>query len=181
MDWSCPLYKKQSITTHIWDFGGQEIMHATHQFFLTTRSLYVLVLERRKDGNDEEADYWLRLIRNSGGADAPVLIVLNKQKDAPFDVNRGGWLEKYAANIKGFVETDCRNDSSITKLRKDIQEQLSKMESIQSAFPSRWFSIKEELTRMKADYVSFEEIPNYLRKTRGARSGISNISVRISS
>ncbi|WP_347242416.1 hypothetical protein [Nostoc sp. FACHB-888] len=24
---------------NIWDFGGQEIYHATHQFFLTRRSL----------------------------------------------------------------------------------------------------------------------------------------------
>ena len=23
------------ITAHVWDFGGQEIMHGTHQFFLT--------------------------------------------------------------------------------------------------------------------------------------------------
>ena len=27
---------------NVWDFGGQEIYHATHQFFLTRRSLYVI-------------------------------------------------------------------------------------------------------------------------------------------
>ena len=27
------------VRLNIWDFGGQEIMHATHQFFLTERSL----------------------------------------------------------------------------------------------------------------------------------------------
>lgn len=35
---------KDEVRLNIWDFGGQEIMHATHQFFLTKRSLYVLVL-----------------------------------------------------------------------------------------------------------------------------------------
>jgi internalin A len=35
------------IKAHLWDFGGQEIMHATHQFFLSKRSLYVLVLSGR--------------------------------------------------------------------------------------------------------------------------------------
>jgi hypothetical protein len=34
----------------IWDFGGQEIQHSTHQFFLTTRSLYLLVVDARKRG-----------------------------------------------------------------------------------------------------------------------------------
>ncbi|MCX6580349.1 MAG: leucine-rich repeat domain-containing protein, partial [Candidatus Aminicenantes bacterium] len=29
------------IKIRLWDFGGQEIMHATHQFFLSKRSLYI--------------------------------------------------------------------------------------------------------------------------------------------
>src|ERR1700691_4008342 len=33
---------------NVWDFGGQEIYHATHQFFLTRRSLYLLVDDTRK-------------------------------------------------------------------------------------------------------------------------------------
>src|SRR5207244_1264516 len=61
-DWLCPLSLRENIKIHIWDFGGQEMMHATHQFFLTARSLYLLVLSRRQGSYDEEADYWLRLI-----------------------------------------------------------------------------------------------------------------------
>ncbi|MCI5219777.1 MAG: GTP-binding protein, partial [Candidatus Electrothrix sp. LOE2] len=73
------------IKVNIWDFGGQEIMHATHQFFLSKRSLYVLVLDGRKD---ERAEYWLRHIE-SFGEDSPVLVVLNKQDSNPlFDLNR---------------------------------------------------------------------------------------------
>jgi internalin A len=37
---------------NIWDFGGQEIYHATHQFFLTKRSLYLLVADTRQDNTD---------------------------------------------------------------------------------------------------------------------------------
>ena len=33
----------------VWDFGGQEIYHATHQFFLTDQSLFVLVWSARAD------------------------------------------------------------------------------------------------------------------------------------
>jgi hypothetical protein len=39
----------QELRCNLWDFGGQDIMHATHQFFLSRRSLYVLVLDGRKD------------------------------------------------------------------------------------------------------------------------------------
>jgi len=57
------------IKIRLWDFGGQEIMHATHQFFLSKRSLYILVLDGRKD---EKTEYWLNHIKSFGG-DSPAL------------------------------------------------------------------------------------------------------------
>jgi hypothetical protein len=59
----------QALRCNLWDFGGQEIMHATHQFFLSRRSLYVLVLDGRRD---ERPEYWLRYIESFGGG-SPVL------------------------------------------------------------------------------------------------------------
>ena len=38
-----PRIGKQTFTFSIWDFGGQEEYYATHQCFLTKRSLYLLV------------------------------------------------------------------------------------------------------------------------------------------
>jgi ATPase subunit of ABC transporter with duplicated ATPase domains len=52
---------KVNIIAHIWDFGGQEIMHASHQFFLSKRSLYILVLDGRKD---HKVEYWLKHIES---------------------------------------------------------------------------------------------------------------------
>src|SRR5205085_2172276 len=86
--------KKQTVTLNVWDFGGQEIMHATHQFFLTKRSLYLLVLNGREGGEDADAEYWLKLIESFGG-ESPVIVVLNKIREHPFDVNRRALQQKY--------------------------------------------------------------------------------------
>jgi internalin A len=156
-DWSCALTRQDKVTVHIWDFGGQEMMHATHQFFLTARSLYLLVMNRRQDDCNEEFEYWLRLIRAFGGKDASVIVVLNKQGEEPFDVNRAGWKEKYPDNIKGFVETDCIDSQSIARLKKSVQQQLKEMSSLKANFPTRWFAIKDKLAKMKTDYVTFDQ------------------------
>jgi Ras of Complex, Roc, domain of DAPkinase/TIR domain len=58
---------KTTYRLNILDFGGQEIMHATHQFFLTERSLYLLVLNGREGGEDVDAEYWLKHIESFGG------------------------------------------------------------------------------------------------------------------
>ncbi len=87
------------VKAHLWDFGGQEIMHATHQFFLSERSLYVLVLDGRKE---EDAEYWLKHIESFGG-NSPILVVLNKIDEYPaFDVNRRFLQQKYRGIVDFF-------------------------------------------------------------------------------
>jgi internalin A len=73
MQWPIRLKGEEDVRLHVWDFGGQEIMHATHQFFLTERSLYLLVLSGRQGGEDAEAKYWLQLIESFAG-DSPVRV-----------------------------------------------------------------------------------------------------------
>ena len=59
-------------------------MHATHQFFLTQRSLYLARAQRpRRVGEDADAEYWLKLIESFGG-NSPVIVALNKIHEHPF-------------------------------------------------------------------------------------------------
>ena len=55
-------------------------MHATHQFFLTRRSVYILVLDSRLNQEENRVEYWLKIIQSFGG-ESPVLIVGNKVTD----------------------------------------------------------------------------------------------------
>jgi internalin A len=150
--------KKDDVRLNVWDFGGQEIMHATHQFFLTERSLYLLVLSGREGGEEAEAEYWLKLIQSFGG-DSPVVVVLNKIKEHPFEVNRSALQQKYPF-IREFVRTDCkagRAGVGITDLRRIVEYETDKLEHLRDAFPASWFSIKDKLAGMKKNYLSFEE------------------------
>ncbi|MCB0529963.1 MAG: 50S ribosome-binding GTPase, partial [Saprospiraceae bacterium] len=52
---------KEDFIVNIWDFGGQEIYHSTHQLFLTQRSLYLLLIDSRSESNLENIFYWLNI------------------------------------------------------------------------------------------------------------------------
>lgn len=147
--------KKDKVRLNVWDFGGQEIMHATHQFFLTERSLYLLVLSGREGVEDADAEYWLKLIQSFGG-NSPVVVVLNKVKEHPFDVNRNALLRKYPF-IREFVKTDCEDATGIEELRSLVERETDKLEHLRDAFPASWFSIKEKLAGMEKNYLSFDE------------------------
>ena len=156
---------KDQVKLHLWDFGGQEIMHATHQFFLTKRSLYVLVLAgREKVQGAQEAEYWLRLIASFGG-ESPVLVVLNKQKQCPFDLNRQSLMEKYPF-IRGFVQTDCETKLGLEELEQKILAEVDKLPELRTEFDAKWMAIKDEVTDLRQKGTRRLAVADYLTLCR---------------
>lgn len=158
-EWTILLNGRERVRLNLWDFGGQEIMHATHQFFLTQRALYLLVLEGRQGAEDADADYWLKLIESFGtdprGDISAVLIVLNKSKVHAFDLNRRALQQKYPF-ICGFISTDCEHGIGITELRAAVERETDRLDHLRDAFPDSWLAIKERLEEMKINFISFE-------------------------
>jgi len=145
--------KEPQIKANLWDFGGQEIMHATHQFFLSKRSFYVLVLDGRKE---EDAEYWLQHIQSFGG-DSPVMIALNKIDENPsFDLNRRFLTTKYPS-IVGYQKISCATGTGIQDFKLAIRTQLSKATMLQTKWPKPWFKLKRRLERISSQYISMAD------------------------
>jgi len=153
------------IKIRLWDFGGQEIMHATHQFFLSKRSLYILVLDGRKD---EKTEYWLNHIKSFGG-DSPVLVVLNKIDQNPgFDVNPRFLLEKYP-HIKGFYRLSCKSGNGMVPFKKELIQQLVSIEMLRTTWATSWFNVKKHLEEMDAHFIDYDTY-RQICQTAGVKS-----------
>ncbi len=160
--------KDQPLRCNLWDFGGQEIMHATHQFFLSRRSLYVLVLDGRRD---ERPEYWLRYIESFGGG-SPVLIVLNKYDTNPgFDLNRPFLKKKYPF-IVDFWRTSCKTGNGIRNLRQALEEKLGKVPLTRNEWPASWFRAKARLEELNDPCISYEDCEAVCREA-GVKGEIS--------
>ncbi|MBE9041330.1 leucine-rich repeat domain-containing protein, partial [Oscillatoriales cyanobacterium LEGE 11467] len=148
---------EQTVKLNVWDFGGQEIMHATHQFFLTKRSLYLLVLDVRQDEHGNRVEYWLKIVRSFSG-NSPVIVVGNQVDRKPLDLDRRGLQRKYP-NIVGFVETSCRNlkHKGIDKLKREIQTQIAQLPHVFDTLPESWFAVKAQLEQLDADYIEYHQ------------------------
>ena len=154
-EWNLTLNTNENVWLNIWDIGGQEIAHRTHQFFLTQRSLYLLVLDGREYQGDADAEYWLKLIEIFGG-DSPVIIVLNKIEERPFDVSRRALRQKYTM-ICDFIQTDCESGKGLEQLRDAIELETDRLEHLRDAFPPAWFVIKHRLAGMRENYLSSDK------------------------
>jgi small GTP-binding protein len=147
--------REEKVRLRVWDFGGQEIMHATHQFFLTERSLYLLVLNARKDEGNNDVEYWLKIIE-SFGKDAPVLVIANKSDEHPLKLNRRHLQDKYP-NIQAFFETSCKTGLGIDELRNAIAQQITAMDHVFNVLPLQWFRLKEQIEKIDRDHISYLE------------------------
>ena len=145
----------QSIKLDLWDFGRQEIYHATHQLFLTRRTLYILVLNSRVSEEENRAEYWLKIIETFGG-NSPVLIVGNKSDQQPLDINRKALLSKYP-NIQAILEVSCLTGAGIDSLRDSIKQTISSLPHIFDLIPKTWFEIKATLAQLDEDYIAYED------------------------
>jgi internalin A len=140
---------EDTIKAHIWDFGGQEVMHATHQFFLSRRCVYVLVLNSR---TDEKAEYWLKHASSFGG-NSPVLVVLNKMDENPgYDVNRKQLLEKYP-QIVNFYKVSCKENQGVEEFSAALTRQIAQSDTRRTPFPKAWGAVKDHFVNMKEDFI----------------------------
>ncbi|MGB7056963.1 MAG: COR domain-containing protein [Geitlerinemataceae cyanobacterium] len=153
-DWKITVNTKP-VKLNVWDFGGQEIYHATHQFFLTKRSLYILVCNCRTSEDENRLEYWLKLIESFGDA-SPVIIVGNKCDEQPLDINRKALQEKYP-NIKAILETSCETGTGIDELRAAIHTEIAQLREVYDLLPLSWFNVKQRLETLDKDFISISE------------------------
>ncbi|MBI4781817.1 MAG: leucine-rich repeat domain-containing protein [Oscillatoriophycideae cyanobacterium NC_groundwater_1537_Pr4_S-0.65um_50_18] len=152
--WNIQVNSKD-IRLNVWDFGGQEIYHATHQFFLTKRSLYLLVCDCRISEDQNRIEYWLKLIE-SFGDQSPVIIVGNKKDEQPLDINRKALRDKYP-NIKAILETSCETNDGIDALRSAITQEIAQLREVYNLLPLSWFEVKQHLEALDQDCISYSK------------------------
>jgi internalin A len=149
----CP---RGPVRTRAWDFGGQEILHSTHQFFLTERSLYLLVLEPRTGLAQRDAEYWLKLIETQGGG-SPVIVVMNWSRGQNWKVDEVKLRRKFPF-IVDFLPTDALHGEGIDQLRTTMHEVVeTRMSDVWLPFPLRWREIKDEVAGMRGNFLTYNQ------------------------
>ncbi|OJJ23263.1 hypothetical protein BKI52_02595 [marine bacterium AO1-C] len=167
----------QKVLLNVWDFGGQDIYHATHRLFMQTQAIFILVwdveTEERKIQrgilkNGEEVSYhnfklpyWLDYAHILG-KQSPVLVVQSKkaihQKKLPDNWN--DLQNKY--NIEDWLATDSSVDdweengfdNFVFQLERCIKREINKA---CTDLPSAWWAVKEAIGKLGAKTLSIPD------------------------
>ncbi|MFS0516698.1 COR domain-containing protein [Nostoc sp. UIC 10607] len=160
IQWKFLLDNDREFRVNIWDFGGQEIYHATHQFFLTKRSLYALVADTRTE--DTDFYYWLNVVELLSG-NSPLLIIKNEKQERKREINEREFRREFT-NFKETLTTNLATNRGLLEILKKIKHYISNLPHVGTELPKTWVKVREALEHDSREYISLEEYLSICQK-----------------
>ena len=189
-----PGAKTDMLNINAWDFGGQEIFYATHQFFLSDDALYILawtkaenVLPHRKRGEatlprSEECEkwqslaYWLDTIRRHA-AQSPVLVV---QTHADCEKELLDQTDFKEFGVSGFFDFSASENLGLAQIKKALTEKLNNLPLYGQSFPKTYENVILQIENRKKSgknhilYDDFMQICRIANITEGGEATLLN-------
>lgn len=153
---------EKDIQANIWDFGGQELYHTTHQLFLTADTLYILLNDNRK--NDTDFYYWLNIVTLRAGESSPILMVFNAKDNAARQIIPGEEIYSTFPNlIKTSIDVNFadKDVTAIKAMKQTIEGNFTCLDVLGKPFPAYWVKVRDALVKLFEEHINwakFKEI-----------------------
>ena len=155
---------------NLWDFGGQDIYHATHRLFMHANAVYLLLWDhkteqskftpllleggKKREYENHKLPYWLSYAR-SQGKDSPIIVVQTK-------IDRDEKQVGYKADIETryhdqfsfldfhYIESqeDDWDRNGYKELARKIQTAIGKLKP-SPEMPKAWRDIRQEIRQLQ--------------------------------
>lgn len=137
-----------------WDFGGQEIYHATHQFFLSDRSLFLLLWNNRFGWEQGRLRYWLDIIA-ARAPSSPVLLVATNAPvgGRPVDLPLEDLRREYP-RIAGSMAVDNATGDGLDELAAAIRDLAIELPLMGATWPTSWLDAANAVDALTEQYVT---------------------------
>ena len=135
----------RDMTVRGWDFGGQEVYRITHQFFFTSRAVYVVAWNARQGQEQDEVEGWLRRIQLRVGRDARALLVATHCAERRPELDYPHLERAFPGMLAGAFETDSRTGLGIDRLRQAIGEEAARLPQMGQLWSPRWVAAREDI------------------------------------
>ncbi|MDZ8109997.1 MAG: COR domain-containing protein [Nostoc sp. DedQUE12a] len=151
-----PTQTDVTMQLNTWDFGGQEIYHATHQFFLTNRSLFLLAWNARLGFEQGKLYYWLDTIK-ALAPESPILLVATHIDERDADLPLKELRDKYPQIIE-HCKISSKKGDGIEKLRQAIAQAAAKLPLMGEIWPTTWLNAANAIRSEAKKYITPQQL-----------------------
>ena len=148
-----------------WDFGGQEIYHATHQFFLSDRSLFLLLWNSRLGWEQGKLEYWLDIIK-SRAPESPVLLVATHAdaSQRPIDLPLDDIKREYPQVIGNLI-IDNETRTGMDGLRAELARRAADLPLMGAEWPTTWLKAAEAVKAAQEKHITPDQMWRLMAET----------------
>jgi internalin A len=151
-----------------WDFAGQHIEHATHQFFLTENAIYLILWNARQGAASGKHDlwYWLELLKMRV-REPKFLLVATHTEHTPPDLNLAD-IESSYSGCQGHFPVELSTLKGVSSLEAKILELAAASPSMRAPWPPEWRDVRDEVRKVRKQqpYMTPETFTAFM-KTNG--------------
>ncbi|NJO03971.1 MAG: hypothetical protein HC880_21890 [Bacteroidia bacterium] len=152
------------IQLNIWDFGGQEIYHATHRLFMQTQALFLLVWDWQTEHQPNQTEvlpdgtevfyqnhplpYWLSYAKSLGKG-SPVLVIQSKvQRDGEKALPHSEALQAQEYNLQKHLALDSADGTNFDEFGFYL-DRIIKAQIAQACtdLPESWWQVQVALRK----------------------------------
>ncbi len=146
-----PQRQGRELTLSTWDFGGQQIYQATHQLFLTRRSIYLLVWNARQGPEVCHLHFWLDTI-NALAPKAPILLIATHADEWPPEINLPYYRKKYP-QLVGQCIVSNKNSHGLDALKQQLLDLTANATLVGQKWSQNWLAAERELSTRREQYL----------------------------
>ena len=149
-----------------WDFAGQHMEHATHQFFMTENAIYLILWNARLGTESGKRDlwYWLELLRIRV-REPKFLLVATHTEHTPPDLNLSE-IERLYKGCKGNFAVELKDLKGFPELENRIFELAADSPALRAAWPAEWLPVRDAIRelRKKRPYMTPSAFRSLMKK-----------------
>jgi hypothetical protein len=134
----------------VWDFAGQHIEHATHQFFLTEQAIFVILWNARQGTESGKRDlwYWLELLKMRV-KDPVYLLVATHIKHTPPDLNLAE-IQRLYPGFQGQFGVELEDLDGFAEFEAKLVSLAAASPAMRAEWPEPWLPVRDEVRRLRA-------------------------------
>ena len=145
-----PTHDDVTMTLNAWDFGGQEVYHATHQFFLAKRSLFLLVWNSRLGWEQGKLHNWLDTIK-ALAPESPVMLVSTHLDERAADLPLNELKRKHSQIAGAWSVSSLKRElgDGIEGLRQALQTIAAGLPLMGKPTPTSFLNTTSAIRKLK--------------------------------
>ncbi len=159
------------MTLNAWDFSGQEIYHATHQFFLSSGALFLLVWNARLGWQQGRLTYWLEMI-HARAPKSPIVLVATHMDQVAATLPLAELRARFP-QIVASVSVSNATGQGVDDVRALLTEQAAALKSMDYLMPATWAKATDALRGEMGPTVSLGEFRRILLGNGVSKDSIS--------